>query len=150
MKQKILAFVVYKGKFLALRNNPHPEHGGDFWFVVTGGVEEGEDQINAVKREVIEETGLNSEEILFLNWGSIYEWRGDLYKELNFLSFVNSGEVMLNEEHIKYEWLGIEDFIKRIKWDDDKELLRKVLKKALNKKQYFKKQEIKDYRENET
>src|SRR3989338_7059576 len=42
--------------------------------------------------------------------------------------------------------LSMTDCIERIKWDDDKDLLRKVLEKALNKKQYFKKQEIKDYR----
>jgi len=149
MKQKILAFIVHNRKFLALKSKPHPQHGGGFWFVVTGEVEEGEDYVDAAKREIIEETGLNVEDLLFLNWGSIYEWRGEIYKELNFISFVNSEDVTLNEEHDEYEWLDMDVFIERIKWDDDKELLRKVLKEALNKKKYFKRQKIKDYRENE-
>ena len=146
MKQKILSFVVYGRKFLALRNNPNPEHGGDFWFVITGGVDGGEDHIDAVKREIIEETGLNTVEILSLNWGSIYEWREDLCEELNFISFVNSENITLNEEHIDYEWMDIDDFIERIKWDDDKRLLKKVLKMALNKEKYFNKLNLVDYR----
>ena len=146
MKQKILSFVVYNKKFLALRNNPHPKHGGDFWFVVTGEVEEGEKQIDSVRREIIEETALICKEILPLNWGSIYNWRGNVYKELNFVSFVDSKKVKLNEEHLEFEWLNLDDFIKKIRWDDDKMLLKRVLKEALNKKQYFKEQEIKDYR----
>jgi len=39
MKNKILSFVVYKNEFLALRNKPSKQHGGDFWFVVTGEIE---------------------------------------------------------------------------------------------------------------
>ncbi|MBS3086882.1 NUDIX domain-containing protein [Candidatus Pacearchaeota archaeon] len=149
MKQKILSFIVHDRKFLVLRNNPHPKHGGDFWFVVTGGVEKGENQVEAVKREVFEETGLIVNEIFDLNWGSVYKWEKDLCEELNFVSFVDSENIILNEEHTEHEWLNLDSFIDRIKWEDDKELLRKVLKKALNKKQYFKKQEIKDYGENE-
>ena len=147
MKKKVLIFVMCNRKLLALRNNPqNPKHGGDFWFVVIGEVKKGENRIDAVKREIKEETGLNSKEILFLNWGSIYEWERDLCKELNFVSFVDSGNVTLNEEHTEYEWLDIGDFIERIKWYGDKKILGKVLEKALNKKQYFRKRKIKDYR----
>lgn len=149
MMEKILTFVVSDKKFLALRNNPHPKHGGDFWFVVTGGVKENETHEEAVAREILEETGLIAEEIIPLNWGSIYEWRGEECKEYNFISFVKPGNVSLNEEHIEYKWLNLGDFIERIKWDDNKNLLRNILIKALNKEQYFKKQEIKDYRKNE-
>lgn len=146
MKHKILSFVVCNKKLLALRNNPHPQHGGDFWFVVTGSVEENEENINAVKREILEETGLISKEILPLNYGSIYKCGEDICKELNFVSFVDSKKVMLNEEHIQYKWLNLPDFIKIIRWDDDKELLRRALKEALNRKKYFKSLKIKDYR----
>jgi NADH pyrophosphatase NudC (nudix superfamily) len=151
MKRKILVFVVNEGKLLALEMTKHPEHapeGG--WFVVTGGVEENESYENTVAREILEETGLKVEEIISLNWGSIYEWGEELCKEQNFIAFVKSGEVILNEEHSKYEWLNLDEFIKKINWDDDKELLKKVLEKALNKEKYFYNRTIKDYRrENE-
>ena len=147
MKRKILTFIVNDGKFLALEMTKHPEHapqGG--WFVVTGGVEENESPEDTVTREVLEETGLNIEEIISLNWGSIYEWGGELCEEQNFITFVKSGEVVLNEEHSDYQWLSLDEFIKKINWDDDKELLRKVLEKAINKEKYFDKINIKDYR----
>ena len=151
MKRKILTFVVNEGKLLALEMTKHPEHapeGG--WFVVTGGVEENESSENAVAREVLEETGLEIEDIIPLNWGSVYEWDyngvKNICEEINFLSFVKSGEITLNEEHSQYEWLNLDEFIKKINWDDDKELLKKVLEKALKKEKYFEKITIKDYR----
>ncbi len=147
MKRKILTFVVEGRKFLALEMTKHPEHapeGG--WFVVTGGVEENESPEDAVAREVLEETRLNIEEINPLNWGSVYEWRGELCEEQNFIAFVKSGEVILNEEHSKYKWLNLDDFIKKINWDDDKELLKKVLEKAIKKEKHFDKMYFKDYR----
>ena len=108
IKRKILTFVVNDGKLLALEMTKHPEHapkGG--WFVVTGGVEENESSENAVAREVLEETGLETEDIIPLNWGSVYEWdyKGvkNICEEINFLSFVKSGGVTLNEEHSQYE-----------------------------------------------
>lgn len=146
MQKKILSFVVNEGRFLALRNNPHPEHGGDFWFIVTGILEENESYEDAVRREVKEETNLEVNKILSLNWGSIYEWAGVTCEELNYISFIIPGEIILNEENIEYEWLELNEFIERIRWDDDKELLKLVLKKALNKEVFFKKLTIKDYR----
>lgn len=144
MKKKILSFVVFEGEFLALRNNPHPDHGGDFWFVVTGGVGN-ETLLNAVRREVFEETGLTVEDVFSLNCGSIYEWNSELYEEMNFVSFVNSKNVILNEENIEFKWLKLNEFIKLIRWEDDKSLLKNVLKKALNKDVYFDKRFIKNY-----
>jgi|TARA_B100001964_G_C13948625_1_gene472265 8-oxo-dGTP pyrophosphatase MutT (NUDIX family) len=146
MQKKILSFICRDNKFLALRNSPYKEHGGDFWFVVTGGVNEGESYNEAVKREIKEETNLDIKETLNLNWGSVYNWGEDTCEELNFISFAEQEEISLNEEHVEFQWLDLNDFVKRIKWDDNKEILKKVLEKALDKKLYFKGLEIKDYR----
>lgn len=148
MKQKILSFVFDGEKFLALHSSTHPEHGEGRWFVVTGAVENGETLEEATKREIKEETNLDVKEVFDLNWGSIYTWRGEICKENNFISFVNRSKVKLNEEHDKYDWMELEEFINKLKWNEDKELLRRVLKQALNKRRYFKKQEVKDYRKN--
>jgi 8-oxo-dGTP pyrophosphatase MutT (NUDIX family) len=146
MQKKILTFVVHGKKILALYSEPHPKHGEGGWFVVTGAIEKGESAEDAVKREVKEETGLLVKEIFSLNWGSIYDWRGDICEEYNFVSFIKPGKIVLNEEHSKYKWLDIDNFTKIIRWDDDKKLLKKVLEKALNKEIYFKELIIKDYR----
>lgn len=144
MKQKILAFIYNKKnkKFLLLDMTKHPDHapnGGRF--TVTGGIEEKESPEKAVEREVREETGLDAEEIFPLNWGAVYNWAGEEFKEMNFIVFVKSKKVILNEENSKYEWLGLERFIKNIDWNDNKELLKKVLDKAIKKEVYFDKKE---------
>lgn len=147
MKNKILAFLIRDNKFLALRNNPaDPKHGGDYWFTVTGSVEAGESSEDAVKREIKEETNLETLELFNLNWGSIYSWGGEDKSEDNFLAFVKGGKITLNKEHVGYEWLNLEEFISKIKWDLNKEEIKKVLKKALKKELYFNKKKIDDFR----
>jgi len=147
MNKKILAFIYDGENFLLLRNNSKdPAHGGDFWFIVTGSLEKGENKEDAVKREVKEETNLNTYEIFDLKWGSIYSWGGEDHSEKNFLTFVKKEKVTLSEEHVDFKWLNLDDFIKKIKWDLDKEELRKVLQKAVKKELFFKKEKKEDYR----
>ena len=147
MNKKILAFVCNGEKFLLLRNNSKdPAHGGDYWFTVTGSVESNESIEDAVKREVKEETNLDVSEIFDLKWGSIYSWGGKDHSENNFFVFVNNGEIILNEEHVDSEWLSLDEFIERIKWEDDKELLKIVLEKAIKRELFFKKEKIDDFR----
>lgn len=146
MKRKILTFVMCEGKILTLYREPHKGHGEGGWFVVTGGVKDNETHEEAVIREILEETGLITEEVMPLNWGSIYELLGKWCEEHNFITFVKPGNVVLNEEHSKHDWLNIEGFIERINWDDDKKLLKEVLEKALNKEKHFDKITFKDYR----
>jgi len=147
MNKKILAFVSDGKKFLLLRNNSKdPSHGGDFWFTVTGSVEQGEPIKDAVKREIKEETNLDVSEIIDLRWGSIYSWGGGDHSENNFLAFVKFGEVVLNEEHIDFEWLSLDKYTKKINWGLNKEELKKVLEKALKKELYFRKGKTDDFR----
>ena len=149
MKQKILSFVVCRGKFLALRNNSkNIKHGGDFWFTVTGSVEDKETVKDAVKREIKEETGLDVNEIFPLNWRSIYSWNNNDYEEENFIVFVNKCAVKLNEEYTEFKWLNIDEFIDIMKWDSNKRILKKVLELGLKRKNFFKKIKIEDFRKN--
>ncbi len=149
MNKKILLFVFNGEKFLLLRNNSKdPTHGGDYWFTVTGSVEADESMDDAIRREVKEETNLNISEIFNLKWGSVYSWGGEDHSENNFLVFTGNNKVILNEEHVDFEWLSLEDFIKKINWDLNKEELKKVLEKALKKELFFKKEKIDDFRKN--
>jgi len=140
MKKKILSFIInINNEFLLLRNNPvDPKHGGDFWYTVTGGFEKYETVGKDVtRREIKEETNLDVEDILYLNW--IYKYIGNNEEciEYAYISFVKSGNVALNEENIDYKWCDLDEYIKKIKWYGDKKVLKKVLTKAINKKLYF-------------
>ena len=147
MKKKILCFIVNNNnKLLALRNNfENLKYGGDFWFVVTGGVDNNESYKDAAIREIKEETNLDVDELFFLNWESKYIWNNEICKELNYIAFVKDGKIVLNEENIDFKWLNKDDFINLIKWEDDKKILKKVLEKGLEKEVFFKKLCIVNY-----
>ena len=137
--KKILSFITNGELFLILRNNSEdPKHGGDFWFTVTGGVENNEDDLSAVKREIKEETNLNVKEIIPLNWGSCYEIDGVTCEEHNYLSFVDDKTINLNEEHIDYSWVILPELINQIYWIGDKSILQKVLEKGMRRESFFK------------
>ena len=149
MNKKILAFIFNGEKFLLLRNNSKdPAHGGNYWFTITGSIESNESMEDAVRREVKEETNLDVYEIFDLKWGSIYSWSGEDHSESNLLAFVKKGKLILNEEHVSFEWENLDDFIKKIKWWGlDKKELKKVLQKAIKKELLFKKEKTNDFRE---
>lgn len=146
MKNKILAIIYRKvGKiteFLALRNNPaDPVHGGDFYYVVTGGVEEGEKSEDALRREIKEETGI--EKIISVkDTGKIYKYshpgEGEaMCKEVCFLVEVDGDIHHLSDEHIGYKWLHREEFINTVHWYYSKEDLIEQLNplaKPMNEK----------------
>lgn len=127
IKKKVLGVVFRRNvnglEFLALRNNSSDiKHGGDFWYVITGGVEGNENLADAIKREIIEETGL-SEILNIYDMDTVYEYFGKnikvKFQEYAFLVEVRGDVKKLNEEHVEYEWLEGQSFIKKIQWDGD-------------------------------
>ena len=133
--KKILTFIVNKNKeLLLLHNNPeNPIHGGDIWYTVTGGVEEYDKSLeDAVIREVKEETNLNVINTKYLDINYTYTSRqGIECIEYVFISLVEEGNIILNEENIGYKWLNINDYIEEIYWYYNKEDLRILLEKVL-------------------
>lgn len=137
---KILVFIFNnEEQLLLLRNNPNdPDHGGDFWYTVTGGFESNEtDGKDVVRRELKEETNLNVNSILYLNWILKYNNNGTEYNEYVYFATVNKSYIILNEENIDYKWVTLEEFIAGIKWYGSKEELSNVLTNGINGKLYF-------------
>ena len=77
------------------------------------------------------------EDIFSLNWGTTYKWKNEEFKEMNFIAFVTSKKIILNEKSSKYKWLHIDKFIKEIRWGDNTALLKNVLEKGIKKELYF-------------
>ena len=146
---KILTFVVnkYTNKLLLLLGSPHdPQFNKSFWYTVTGGVEDGDKTLkDTAKREVKEETNLDVEDSIYLNWIFKYNSLGVECTEYSHVSFVSTDDVVLNEESIEYKWLDIDEYVNLIEWYGNKEELRKVLECAINKEVYFKEETVEMY-----
>lgn len=131
IKKKVLAIIYRKRngiiEFLALRNNPHEiVHGGDFYFVVTGGVKKNESLQDAIKREIKEETGI-SKILKIIDLNKICEYTcvgeaGYLCRESEFLVEVNDDVLGLSEEHIDFKWLQRTAFVDLVGWNDKNDL----------------------------
>jgi 8-oxo-dGTP pyrophosphatase MutT (NUDIX family) len=115
-------------KFLILKRAP--DHGG-FWQPITGGVHEGEEQISAVKRELMEETGIiEHRQIINLKYTFSFTLPryGSLTENVYAVEVKPGVEVVLSDEHTEYRWLDFEESITLIKYDSNKEGFRKLWK----------------------
>lgn len=131
--EKILAFIIRNNKLLSLLgSDKDPQFHQSFWYTVTGGVEsQDKDLLDTVKREVKEETNLDIERIIDLNWILEYESLGYHCCEHVFVAYANDNDVILNEESIDYRWCDMEEFIDLITWYDNKNKLKDILEKYL-------------------
>ena len=131
--EKILTFIIKENKLLLLKGSPRdPQFHKSFWYVVTGAREHFDKSLeDTVKREELEETGLTVNSIIDLNWVFEYESLGINCKEHAFVSYVSDGNVLLNEESIDYKWCYLDEFLKLIKWYENKDKLKKIISKYL-------------------
>ena len=142
---KILTFIVneYNEILLLKGSDDDPQFKKSFWYVVTGGCEEEDlDREETVKREVTEETGLLTNNNIYLNWILEYESLKVHCKEYVYISFVNKTSIVLNEESIDYKWCKFDEFIEQINWFGDKKILEDVLKLGIKKEKFFKEEKI--------
>ena len=101
------------------------------WDFPKGNIEPGEKEIETVKREVYEETGITDLEFIF-GFREIIRYfyfrnKEKISKEVIFyLAKTNQKEVRLSYEHKGYEWLTYKEALKRITYENSKEVLRKA------------------------
>ena len=142
---KILTFIVneYKEILLLKGSENDPQFKKSFWYVVTGScVECDSNREETVKREVKEETGLLTNNNIYLNWILEYKSLGVQCKEYVYISFVNKANIILNEESIDYKWCKFDEFIEQINWFGDKQILEKVLNLEIKKHIFFREEKI--------
>ena len=95
--------VVYEGKILLMkRNNPPLKNG---WFTPGGRILLGESLEDAVKRTLIEETGLTA--IRIEQKGTMSQIFDELQSITTFYFVeVNNDTVVMNDEHSEFTWIS--------------------------------------------
>ncbi|OGZ19023.1 MAG: hypothetical protein A2175_01705 [Candidatus Nealsonbacteria bacterium RBG_13_42_11] len=102
-----------------------------YWDFPKGHIEKGEKELDTVKREVEEETGLKDIDFIerfketikyFFRWGG-----KNILKFVTFyLAETDKKEVRISEEHTEFKWLPYEEAIERLSHKNAKEILRKA------------------------
>jgi dihydroneopterin triphosphate diphosphatase len=118
----------------------HRKDKKNFWQSVTGSIEEGESPVNAAKRELLEETGIDHQEFLLLDWkfSQQYEifphWRyryePNVTHNIEHVFSVELPEkIIVNlepSEHIEYKWVPLHDAIKEVFSGTNADALKKL------------------------
>ena len=127
----VYRFVHKQRRYLILKRKLH-WRGYEF---PKGGIEDGEIELDAVKREVKEETGLKIKKIINHNIGGKYDYTKNLLdrKGIHGQTYslysveVADGEVVIDKhEHSGFQWLNYVDAIKTLSYSDQKECLKLV------------------------
>ena len=118
----------------------HRKDKKNFWQSVTGSIEEGESPVNAAKRELLEETGIDHQEFLLLDWkfSQQYEifphWRyryePTVTHNIEHVFSVELPEkIIVNlepSEHKEYKWVPLHDAIKEVFSGTNADALKKL------------------------
>ncbi len=112
------------GTILAIRrvDNDHSRPGA--WDLPGGGYEQGEDVLNAIKREIKEEVGINAGTVTPLYFANkigtkVGLFYGDKVFALCYSCRNWSGEVKLSDEHAEYKWMKPDEFMQLYFAEDD-------------------------------
>ncbi len=98
-------------EILCLKRRPNDVHNPSEWDFPGGRLEEGESPFEGLKRECIEEVGLDIE---VQNPLTIHHFTRQDGQRITLIVFIckqtsEEQEVVLSEEHTEYKWLSIQD-----------------------------------------
>ena len=103
----------------------------NYWDFPKGHVEKGEKELETVKREVEEETGLKDIKFIegFKEWIKyFFKYKGKtVFKIVTFYLVETKNEkVKISGEHIGYQWLPYNQAIEQLTFKNAKEILKKA------------------------
>lgn len=103
----VKAFVVKDSKLLVLKRRSNDVHKPGAWDIPGGRLEIGEDPLEGVRREAIEEAGLAITPLIPINVHHFTRDDGQLITMIIFLCETDTLEPQLSEEHQEYQWLDL-------------------------------------------
>jgi len=118
-------------KYLLLHYPSSTKATKDYWDFPKGHIEKGEKEIETVKREVREETGLEDIKIIegFNEWIKyFFKFKGKtIFKIVAFyLAETKEKRIKISGEHIGYKWLSYEKSLKKLAFENAKGILKKA------------------------
>ena len=109
----VCALIQKDGKVLAMRRALSKDASPGIWEAVSGRIQHGEEPLDAVRREILEETGLVVE-VEPRPLSAHHALRaGAPMVIVYYLANWRSGEVAMSEEHDAWEWLDADSFARR-------------------------------------
>lgn len=112
--QVVACYLQCEGEFLLLQRQPHKTHGNK-WGLPAGKVDKGEDLETAVRREIFEETGIESKNLQMMSLSPL--WVINNGHNIEYFSFIadleSKPEILLSiNEHSAYQWVSPENSLK--------------------------------------
>lgn len=103
----------------------------DYWDFPKGHIEPGETEGQTVRREVQEETGLTDVKFISGFREAIryfFKWEGKvIFKTVAFyLLETKIKEIKISKEHTSFDWLSYEEAMKRLSFDNARNILKKT------------------------
>jgi 8-oxo-dGTP diphosphatase len=109
----VAAIIICDGKVLAMRRSKTKDAGAGLWETLSGRVSLGEEPLDAIRREITEECGLEVD-VESSPFTAYQARRNDIpMMVLVYKAYYKQGEVVISEEHDDYAWLSPDEFSQR-------------------------------------
>ncbi len=109
----VCALIRKDGRILSMRRSPAKDAAPGIWEAVSGRVEHGEEPFDAVRREIMEETGLDAR-VDPRPVAAFHALRAGVPMIIvYYVADWVAGDVRMSEEHDAWEWLDADSFASR-------------------------------------
>jgi len=117
-------------KYLLLHYPSGSRTSKDYWDLPKGHIEKGEKEVDTVKREVKEETGLEDIKIIegfkeSIKYFFRFEGKTIFKTVIFYLAETGNQDVKVSFEHTGYKWLLYEEALSQLTFKNAKEILKK-------------------------
>ena len=109
----VAAIIVREGRVLAMCRSAHKDAGAGLWETLSGRVDAGEEPLETVKREILEECSLNVQVDPRPLTAYSAQRAGKPMIVIVYRAEYLSGEVVRSDEHDDHAWLTPDEFAER-------------------------------------
>lgn len=103
----VKSFIVDNNKILLIKRRSNDVHKPGSWDIPGGRLDPGEDPNEGMKRETLEEAGINIEILLPIMINHFIRDDGQRITMIIFLCRPKSTNIELSEEHVDHKWIDV-------------------------------------------